>query len=137
MQATSLSFGYNAPMRRALRSIARLLVAIMLATVLSPSFAWEATAGRSADGHEIVSPDAGGDAHEQDGHAGSHHGDEDSHHHHGCAGHSLGHLPVYITEVFAFAMPDLDRDSLPESSADFSSPFPERLDRPPLAPTLA
>jgi len=137
MQATSLSFGYNPPMRRALRSIAHLLTAILLATVLSPSFAWEATADRSAEGHEIVSPDGGGDAHGQDSPAGSHHGDEDSHHHHGCAGHSLGHLPAYIGEAFAFAMPDLDRDSFPESPAVFRSRFPDRLDRPPLAPTLA
>jgi hypothetical protein len=34
-------------MRRAQRSIAHLLVAVVLMTVLSPSFAWEATAGRS------------------------------------------------------------------------------------------
>ena len=47
-------FGYNPPMRRALRSIARLLLAVLLATVMSPSFAWEATAGQSAHGHDIV-----------------------------------------------------------------------------------
>ena len=131
------AFAYNPPMRRALRSIAHLMTAIMLATVLSPSFAWEATAGESSHGHEIVAPDGGGDAHDQDSDAASHQGDEDSHHHHGCAGHSFGHLPGHLGEAFAFAMPDPDRDGFPESAAGFPSSFPDRLDRPPRAPALA
>ena len=132
------STGYNPPMRRALRSIARLLIAILLATVLSPSFAWEATAGDSAHGDVIVAPDGGGVAHYQDSDAASHHGDEDSHHHHhGCAGHSFGHLPGHLGEAFAIALPDSDRDGFPESPAGLPSPFPDRLDRPPLAPALA
>ena len=129
--------GYNAPMRRALRSIARLLISILLATVLSPSFAWEATAGQPAHEHEIVAPDGSSNAHDQDDETGSHHGDEDSHHHHGCAGHSLGHLPGYLDEASAFAMPDPDRGGFADPAADFHSPFPDRLDRPPLAPALA
>lgn len=121
-----------------MRSISQILVAILLATVLSPSFAWEATAGDSAHGGVIVTPDGGGGAHDQDGDAASHHSEEDTHHHHhGCAGHSFGHLPGHLGEALAFAMPDLRRDSFPESSADFTSPFPERLDRPPLALPLA
>lgn len=136
-ESESRAVVYNPPMRRALRTIARLLVAILLATVLSPSFAWEATAGQSAGGHEIVAPDGGGDAREQDSHAGSHHGDEDSHHHHDCVGHAFGHLPGFVGEAFAFAMPDPDRGGFPESPTGFSSPFPDRLDRPPLAPNLA
>ena len=131
------AFGYNPPMRRALRSIARLLVVILLMTVLSPSFAWEATAGESAHGHDIVTPDGSGDAHDQDSDAASHHGDEDSHHHHGCAGHSFGHLPGHLGEAFAFPVPDADRDGFPALPADFTSPFPDRLDRPPRASALA
>ena len=131
------STGYNPPMRRALRSIARLLIAILLATVLSPSFAWEATAGQAAHEHEIAVPDGIGDAHEQVNDKASHHGDEDSHHQHGCAGHSLGDLPGYLGEASDFALPDPDRDVFPESPAGFPSPFPDRLDRPPLAPALA
>ncbi len=138
MQATILSLGYNAPMRRALRSIAHLLVAVLLATVLSPSFAWEATAGESAHEHDIVALDGSSDAHDQNSDAASHHRDEDSHHHHhGCAGHLFGHLPGHLGEAFAFAMPDPDRGGFPESPADFTSPFPDRLDRPPLTPNLA
>ena len=126
-------------MRRNLRKIARLLLAVLLATVLSPAFAWEATERQSAHEHEIVALDGGGDAHEQDqdSKAGSHHGDEDSHHHHGCAGHSFGHLPGHLGEAFDFAMPDPDRDVFPESRASFPSLFPDRLDRPPRTPTLA
>ena len=138
MQATILSLGYNPPMRRALRSIARLLVAIMLATVLSPSFAWEATAGNAAHGDDTVVIDGNGDARDHDSEAGGdHHGDDSHHHHHGCPGHSLGHLPGHLGEAFDFAMLDPDRDGFPESRAGFPSPFPDRLDRPPRAPTLA
>lgn len=124
-------------MHRALRKIAYLMLTVLLTTVLSPSFGWEAVAGQSAHGHDIVTSDGGGDAHDQDSHAGSHHGNEDSHHHHGCAGHSFDHLPGHLGEAYAFAMPDPDRDSFPESPAGFPSPFPDRLDRPPLAPALA
>jgi hypothetical protein len=107
-------------------------------TVLSPSFAWEATAGDFAHGDVIVAPDGGRDVHDQDSDAASHHSDEDSHHHHhGCAGHSFGHLPGHITEAITFAMLDAVHDGFPEPAADFPSPFPDRLDRPPLAPTLA
>lgn len=125
-------------MRRSLRSIARFLVAILLVTVLSPSFAWEVTAGDSAHENVIVTPDGGGDAHDQDSEAASHHSDDDSHHHHhGCAGHSFGHLPGHIAEASTFAILDTVRGGFPELAADFPSPFPDRLDRPPLAPALA
>lgn len=131
------TFGYNPPMHRALRHIAALLLAILLATVLTPSFGWEASAGQGAHGHDIVAPDASDDAHDHDRHAGGHHGDEDSHHHHGCAGHLLGHLPVQLSEAFAFVMIEPDRDSFSDPGAGFPFPFPDRLDRPPLAPALA
>lgn len=124
-------------MRRNLRKIACFMLAILLATVLSPSFAWEATAGQSAHGHDIAAPDGIGGAHEQISDTPSHQGNEDSHHHHGCAGHSFGHLPGHLGEAFAVAMLDPDRDVFPESPAGFTSPFPDRLDRPPLAPALA
>jgi hypothetical protein len=136
MQATNPSFGYNPPMRRAQRSIAHLLAAILLMTVLSPSFAWEAAAGASAHGDDTVAIDASGDDHHSQ--AGGDQRDDDSHHHHhGCAGHSLGHLPGHLGEAFDFAMLDPDRDGFPESRAGLSSPFPDRLDRPPRTPTLA
>jgi len=42
-----------------------------------------------------------------------------------------------FNEAFTFAMLDPDRGGFPESPAGFSSLFPARLYRPPLAPTLA
>ena len=137
MQTTSLAFGYNPPMRRNLRKIVYLMLAILLATVLSPSFAWEATAGNAAHGDGAVAIDASGNAYDHDNQAGGHHRDEDTHDHHGCPGHSLGHLPGHLGEAFDFAMPDPDRDVFPESRASFPSLFPDRLDRPPRTPTLA
>ncbi len=129
---------YNPPMRRALRSIAHLLVVILLLTVLSPSFAWEVTAGNSAHGDDAVAIDGRGDAGDHGSQANGHHRDENTHHHHhGCAGHFLGHLPGHLGEAFAFAMLDPDRSGFPESPAGFSSPFPDRLDRPPRTPILA
>jgi len=129
---------YNPAMRRAQRSIAHLLVAILLMTVLSPSFAWEVTAGNSAHGDDTVAIDGSGDACGHDSQTGGYNRDEDTHHHHhGCAGHLLGHLPGHLGEAFAFAVLDPDRHDFPESRAGFPSPFPDRLDRPPRAPILA
>jgi hypothetical protein len=119
------------------RSIARLLIAVLLATVLSPSFAWESTARASAHGHDCIAPDATGDARDNAGPAGSHRGDEDSHHHHGCAGHLFGHLPMHLSEAFAFAIFRSDRDRCIEPAAALPLPFPDRLDRPPHVPALA
>ena len=125
-------------MRRLPRSITLLLVAILLATVLSPSFAWEAAAGNSAHGDETVAIDGSGHARDHDSQAGGHHDDADTHHHHhACAGHLLGHLPGHIGAAFALAVLDPIRDGFPEPQAGFASAFPDRLDRPPLAPALA
>ena len=128
-------------MRRNLRKIAYSMLAVLLATVLSPSFAWEAAAGQSAHEHEVAAPDSVGSAHDEvqdtDGYMGSHHFDEDSHHHHGCAGHALGHLPGFMGETSALALLAPGNDGFAEPTADFRSLFPDRLDRPPLAPTLA
>lgn len=131
------AFVYNPPMRRAQRSIAHLLAAILLMTVLSPSFAWEAAAGKSAHGDDTIAIDGNRDARGHDSQAGNHHRDEDTHDHHGCPGHLLGHLPGHLGEAFDFAMLDPDRDGFPESRTGFPSPFPDRLDRPPRTPTLA
>jgi hypothetical protein len=116
---------------RVLRKIACLLIAMLLATVLSPSFGWEAVASQSAHGHGVLAMD------NHDGHAGQHQGDEDSHHHHGCTGHLLGHLLAQLSNPLPFAILDPAGSVFPELPSDFSSRVPERLDRPPLAPALA
>lgn len=129
------AFGYNSPMRRALRHIAALLLAVLLATVLTPSFGWEASAGQGAHGHDIVALDDAGDT--QYGHDGDHRSDENSHHHHGCAGHMFSHLMAHLGGVAALTPPDLDSGVPSEPSAAVPQGFLERLDRPPLAPALA
>lgn len=124
-------------MYRASRSIAHLLVAVLLATVLSPSFAWESTIGRSTHGHDDVELEGSGDAHNYAVPQGSHHSDEDSHHHHGCAGHLFGHLPMHLSEAFVFATLQRGGDRCIEPAAALPLPFPDRLDRPPRVPVLA
>lgn len=116
---------------RTVRRIACLLIAVLFATVLSPSFAWEASASQAAHGHDVVALD------DHDGPVAQHQGDEDSHHHHGCAGHLLGHLQGQLSDPFVFASLDPSGSVLPEPASDFSSSLPERLDRPPLVPALA
>ena len=129
------AFGYNPPMRRTLRHIAALLLAVLLATVLTPSFGWEASAAQGGHGHDMVALDDAGDAH--DSHTGGHRGDENAHHHHGCAGHMFSHLMAHFGDVAAFTPPDLDSGLPAEPGAAVPQGFPERLDRPPLAPALA
>lgn len=116
--------------RRALRQIACFLIAVVLSTVLSPSFGWEAAASQSAPGHDVLALDDHG------GSAGQHQADEDSHHHHGCAGHLLGHLQGQPSDPFIFVTVGPAGSMLPEAASDFSSPFRERLDRPPIVPAL-
>lgn len=129
------AFGYNPPMRRPLRHIAALLLAVLLATVLTPSFGWEASAAQGGHGHDIAALDDAGDAH--DGYAGGHRGDESVHHHHGCAGHMFSHLMAHFGGLAAFTPPDLDSGLPAELGVAIPQGFPERLYRPPLAPALA
>ncbi|HEX6828942.1 MAG TPA: hypothetical protein VF104_08180 [Burkholderiales bacterium] len=116
---------------RVLRRIACLLVAVLLATILSPSFAWESAASAAAEGHEVLV--FGG----HEGSTGEHQPGEDSHHHHGCAGHMLGHLTGPLGNLLVLALPELGASALPEPPADFLSSLRARLDRPPLAPIPA
>lgn len=108
-----------------------MLFAILMATVLSPSFGWEASSSRAAHGHEMLALD------DCDTGAAHHQGDEDSHHHHGCAGHVLGHLQVELGHPFVLSVLDLAGSALPAPASDFSSFLPQRLDRPPRASVLA
>ena len=116
---------------RVIRKIIRLLIVVLLSTVLSPSFGWEASASQAAHRHDVLALD------DHDAPTGQHQGDEDTHHHHGCAGHLLGHLQGQMSDPFVFATLDPAGSLLPDPASDFTSPVPERLDRPPLAPALA
>ena len=125
-------------MRSLFRPLARLLLAIMLATVLAPGFGWEAAGG--AEAHDLSALVAMADAHDghamHDGHP-SHQADAAAADcqdvsHHCCPGHVLGHLSGCLNGGL----------SLPQAAADvavdgvdprFSSRIPEGLERPPRA----
>jgi hypothetical protein len=114
------------------------LIALLLATVLAPSFSWEALAGQAAHDHDVVAP---GDTHCQDSHdrhsTATDYGDEAAHHHHVCAGHMLSHLSATPGGAASPTLLDGDDATLPERLQGVLTSFPKRLDRPPHAPALA
>jgi len=121
-------------MHRALRKITYLLLAVLLATVLSPSFASEASAGQNAHDQGVMALDDACGTHDR--HDGEQCGGDRSHHH-GCAGHMFGHLVAYLDDAAVFTQSDLDSCFLSEPDSAVLQSFPERLDRPPLTPALA
>ena len=114
------------------------MLAVLLATVLAPSFGWEASAGQTAHGHDVL---ALGDAQGGDGHdhqdTGTDTGCMNSHQHHGCAGHMFGHLFVVPCNEAAPAFIDLGEAIAAGRQRDLITPFPKRLDRPPQTSDLA
>lgn len=81
-----------------LRSIARLILLVLLATVFSPTFGWESTAGMSAHDHSALADEAHHDAgsHDLADNEGCHGHDQAASggdlEHHCCPGHVFGHL---------------------------------------------
>lgn len=116
-------------MRRISRKIATLLIAILFATVLAPSFGWDTSAGQGAHEENIGALADSCDT--QDSRGG------ENSHHHGCAGHMLGHLVAHLSDAAIFTLPDLRSRFLPEPDAGVLPGFQERLYRPPLTPALA
>jgi len=106
------------------------LLAVLLATVLAPSFGWATFAGQAGHGGTVVSCIEAGE-YGGDKPAGG--ADPGARQHHNCAGHLLGVLHDGVRMIFAE-----NRDSpLPAPSAGIQTFFPSRLDRPPLSPGLA
>ena len=124
-------------MRRALRRISTLLIAVLLTTVLTPSFGWEASAG--PDAHEKQS--AGLDSFT--GFRAINAGEPDSNnsenvaHQDGCAIHMLGHLVADLCAVAVFTSPEPDASRVAGPTAAIPTGLQERLYRPPLALPLA
>lgn len=112
------------------------MLAVLLATVLAPSFGWEASAGRLAHTHDTPeNPDAPVSL-EQD------HRDDlpataDHHGSHGSAGHVLGHLFVAPAEYARFILPESGTAAAIARLAGFVANPSRRLDRPPLDSALA
>ena len=123
-----------------LRSIARVLLLVLLATVFSPTFGWETTAGMSAHDHSTA-------AHEAHHDAGGHHdvAGEDSCHghdqaasgsdleHHCCPGHVFGHLTGGLGAALLFPVTPGGKAAVDGTQQRFSSRIPDGLERPPKA----
>jgi hypothetical protein len=122
--------------RRILRSLSAALLAVLLATVLAPTFGWAASAGQSAHIHDAYESSDAPAAAPHD-----HHGDlpvtADSHGHHGCAGHVLGHLFVAPAEHAGIIVLESGTAVAIVRQSGFVTNPSRRLDRPPLDSELA
>jgi hypothetical protein len=132
-------------MRSLFHSVTRLLLLVMLATVFSPTFGWQAAQGMATH-DEGTAMHAGHDAHAgHEGHAEQGHdicaSDCAGHaqescadaRHHCCPGFILGHL---LGGTVAHLMPVIPTGSLlvlHGRDARFSSRVPDGLERPPRA----
>lgn len=118
--------------------IANTLVGVLLATVLAPSFGWEASARQAAHGHEVLE-DCGASGADE-GSLTAAHDDPDrqkKEQHHGCAVHMLSHLIATLSEAGNHAVPGADEVGVLDRLPSVTSVSPRRLDRPPLDPRLA
>lgn len=121
---TSLRF-----MRRALHHVCSLMIAVMLATILAPSFAWEVsqTKASHADPEGVDERHASSEEEKALG-------EEDPHVLYGCAGHVLGHL-ASVTQTHNALHPEpAIQARIPERPQHHPQQFPVRLERPPSPP---
>ena len=114
-------------MQALLRKISRIVLLVLLATVFSPSFGWEAAESMAA--HEHASP-AAHQAHGDDHHAPAADGCASTQHH-CCPGHQLGHLQGGIVDALRLPMPAQTADLSGNIVSRFTSRVPEGLERPP------
>ena len=130
-------------MQALLRKISHVMLLVMLATVFSPSFGWEAAAGMaqhehaSAAAHEehgeehYAAPAVDCDGcpqHEPDGCATTQH--------HCCPGHQLGHLQGGIVAALPLPLPAQTAKLSVGTTSRFTSRVPEGLERPPRSPAV-
>ncbi len=127
-------------MHRIVRLFSRWLVALMLATVLSPSFGWQALEAMSAhehgdDQHLVPAGDSMVlDTHDHAGCSGHDLAVPDSAHEsvdHCCPGHVLGHLLGGIAANGLLPIPANGRAGFEALTSTFTSRISEGLDRPP------
>ena len=127
-------------MHSLLRLISRYLLLIMLATVFSPSFGWEAAQAMAEHDHAVMvddatvhhavhddAPCAGDGCSEQ---AGTPCAESQ---HHCCPGHQLGHLSCGIAAAPPLDLPLVAKMTRRELDSRFSTRVPEGLERPPRA----
>ena len=118
------------------RSVTRLLLLVMLATVFAPSFGWQVVQGMAAHDVPMAAHDA---AHDHDHDHGANAPQAVGHDacadggHHSCPGHLLGHLIGGTADAFLPAIAGGDAAVLIGRQARFSSRVPAGLERPPRA----
>jgi hypothetical protein len=130
-------------MRSLFHSVTRLLLLVMLATVFSPSYGWQAAQGlathdEGAAMHASHDEHAGHDSHADQGHD-TCAGDCTGHaqepcadtRHHCCPGFILGHLLGGTVDNVMPAIPTGSSVVLNGRDAHFSSRVPDGLERPP------
>lgn len=125
-------------MQALLRKISRLVLLVMLTTVFSPSFGWEAAESMAA--HEHAAP-AAHEAHGDDHHAApaadcygcpQHESDGcATTQHHCCPGHQLGHLQGGIVDTLHLPISAQAAGLTGNIASRFTSRVPEGLERPP------
>lgn len=124
-----------------IQAIARGLLAVMLATVLTPAFGWDMVSGAAPHSHDAAAHEAYHGGHEA--HPDSHDGHQDcapaaqaddggsaTEHPHCCAGHVFGHLIGPTGDALLPA--PAGKDVRPPAAASrYRSPAPLGLERPP------
>lgn len=116
-------------MRSALKYIGSLMIAVLLATILAPSFAWEVSETKAAH----ADPEGIDERHAPGG-QGQALGEEETHVLYGCAGHVLGHLASVIETRVALRPEPVVQARIPERPQRHLQQFPKRLERPPTDP---
>lgn len=105
------------------------MIAVVLATILAPTFAWEVGETRAAH----AEPEGIDERHAPAG-QGNAIGEEDPHILYGCAGHVLGHL-AWVGEALGFPHPESATEArIPARPQLHLQRFPKRLERPPSTP---
>ena len=117
-----------------LRSIARVVLLVLLATVFSPTFGWETTAGMSVHDHSAPAHEAHYDAGDDDGcHGHDQAASGGDLEHHCCPGHVFGHLTGGLGAALQFPVPPGGKVAVDGTQQRFSSRIPDGLERPPKA----
>jgi len=125
-------------MHRLLQKISRLMLLVILTTVFSPSFGWEAAEGLATHehatmaGHEVDAMDHHGAAPADcDGCLGHEPAGCAETQHHCCPGHQLAHLQGGIADALQLPMPASATSLSDNAASRFTSRVPEGLERPP------
>ena len=114
------------------------MIVVLLLTVLSPGYAWEAAARTGQHGETSAGIDAHGPGeHGQPESLDPAQNDQAPHDLHGCAGHILGHLVAVIDSAHGVFPSDARADHVFGRDTSSPSRYPVPLDHPPRVVPLA